>query len=186
MEQQASDLLMWVGAKYYAMPEDFASECIHQGLSKRIARTNVPEEGIVNGVSRLFLIHPWACLTVDEEAGHTLEELRDRLASLGSTLVDEWLQDWDRNPAWIVRQILAEPREDMTEAIAIFKDCRVLLTPGVFGFSYITGIQYVAKKGEPDVPDELKGKGIEAVQVVYDEAKDKGGHDGTVSTGGNR
>ncbi|KPL21849.1 MAG: hypothetical protein AMJ93_08605 [Anaerolineae bacterium SM23_84] len=174
MEEQASDLLMWVGATYYPTSEDFASECIHQGLSKRTAITSVPE-GIVNGVSRLFLIHPWACLTVDEENGHTLEELHDRLESLDNPLISEWLQDWDRNPAWVIRQIIEktskEPpaQEPWYEATMIIEDCGVIFTPGVFGFSYITGMQYVVSKGETDLPDELKDRGIEPVRVVYDE-----------------
>lgn len=175
----ANDLLMWVGEDNYPTPEDFSSECITQGLSKRIAINNVPQ-GIEPGKSRLFLIHPKAGLAVDPP--HTLAELREDLAKVPHERVETWLVDWERNPAWVVRQIMAlkvppalpfKARHDQVESILqatlILQRFGARLVPAIFGFVYLTGMQYVCKEGETDLPDGLQGKGIEPVRVVYDE-----------------
>ena len=44
-------------------------------------------------------------------------------------------------------------------------------TLGFFGFTYVTGIQYIALDEEEGLPDHLKGKGITIVRVTYEEVK---------------
>jgi len=170
MESKPSDLLMWVGEEHYPEPEDFAAECMRQGLSKRIALNNIPE-GIVPGQSRLFVIHPRAGLAL--ESDYTLQELHDALSGLGSELVQVWLQDWNRNPSWVCRQIWKYSAESvdasMLAALGLLVEFEAKLVPAIFGYVYLTGTQYVCKEGEEDVPKQLRGKGVEPVRVIYDE-----------------
>jgi hypothetical protein len=40
---------------------------------------------------------------------------------------------------------------------------------GFFGYTFATGLQYVAKDDEEELPDDLKGTGAEIVRVEYDD-----------------
>ena len=170
MESKPSDLLMWIGVEHYPEPEDFAAECMRQGLSKRIALNNIPE-GITPGQSRLFVIHPRAGLVL--ESDYTLDELSKALAGCGSALVAVWLDDWPRNPSWVCRQVWKYAAETHDPALlaarALLTEFEAKLVPAIFGYVYLTGTQYVCKEGEEDVPKQLRGKGVEPVRVIYDE-----------------
>ena len=176
METKPTDLLMWVGQEHYATPEAFSNEVFWRGASKRIALTN-PPQGLEKGVSRIFFIHPLAGLEVAEP--HTLEDLRERLATIESERLAALLQDFDRNPSWVVRRIKAlwaEPDpmpSDLHQAVSILDGLGALCVPAIFGHVYYTGMQYVCKADEDDVPERLTGLDVEPIRVVPVEDKEE-------------
>lgn len=54
----AFDILMWVGAEFYAKPQDFIKETRIQGVSKKIPLAEPPL--IIQGTTKIYFIHPRA------------------------------------------------------------------------------------------------------------------------------
>ncbi len=157
-----ADLLMWVGAQFYPTPQDFIAEAIAQGVSKRIPINN-PPENIVPGISRLFFVHPQACVRTKDGKDFAAFKQSLPTASLRSQL-----DDWERNPAFYFRRVLegAETNRRVDEFVREYLPLE--FCPGIFAFCYITGMQYVCKPGETQPPDHLRTHGVEPVVVEYE------------------
>ena len=54
----STDILMWIGEKYYSKPEKFIEEAEKMGVNKRITKGMPPL--IMTGKTKLYLIHPKA------------------------------------------------------------------------------------------------------------------------------
>ena len=169
METKPADLCMWVGKEFYPTPHDFISEALRQGVSKRIPVHN-PPENIVPGASRLFFIHPEACVHVEHAA---LQALHDALiaaikaADLTRLVLATALRvmdGWQRNPAHCVATL---QNGHIANCDRVLQDLGVTLAPGIFAYCYLTGLQYVCKPDETQPPDHLRAL-AEPVIVQYD------------------
>jgi hypothetical protein len=160
------DILMWVGKEYYTAGS-FIKEAKTMGVSKRISKTSIPE-GIVSGQSRLFICHPEAILKVTAD-DKDLSDLLDILWNLGLISQDDiematwdevyWeyenLQPMDFVPEGMLTIVKALDSADKNLRSQIVKDFEILWHPGVIGYSYIVGLEYVCKDDENTLPPGL-------------------------------
>ena len=160
-----SDLLMWVGEEHYPWPHHFTDEVDRVGLSKRVPATAIPL--IEPGITRLAVIHPKAVIVQGDLGpadgaclGKLAEELEIPLVEDG----EEWLAT-DLLRRGLARLEAEDPEE--FERLTLALDLR--FEPGIFGYVWLTGIQYVCRAGESDAPEELKALGVEPVRVVRGE-----------------
>ncbi len=171
----ARDILVFRGAEYWPTPEDVIREVHAQGLSVRIPRNQIPE-GLVHGLSRIALGHIKAVMTVEtlplDDAGAPMTpEQALRAAFEGVTQIE------GHDPR--IDEILARTYEhapsrwlEMPECEAkreIFERLGVRFSPGIFAYSYYTGLTYYLKPDETEAPAELAAKGIQAVRGVIAE-----------------
>jgi len=179
-------LLFWVGEDSYTLAE-VVSEYVAMGSSKRIPTTAIPQ-GLVRGVSKLFFAHAKAILKVKQ--GCTLEQLvyslleKDVLTAVqvarfvdldiefnwGTTLQPN---DFVPEPMLTIAMGLSKlPDKDRKELEVQYG---IEYYPGIFGYSHFTGIQYVCRQGEDDLPEELKYlEGyVEPVKIVYEDEEGK-------------
>ncbi len=169
----ARDILVFRGAEYWPTPEDVIREVHAQGLSVRIPRNHIPE-GLVHGLSRIALGHIKAVMTIE----HGTE---DDLRAAFEALIDPKSQSENqgKEPDPRIAQVLARTYEhapsrwlEMPESAdkrAIFERLGVKLSPGIFAYSYYTGLTYYLKPDEIEVPADLAAKGIQAVRGVIAE-----------------
>lgn len=170
-----NDLLMWVGEEHYEWPHDFYNEARRIGVSKRIPATAIPY--ISPGETRLALVHPKAIVSVTADS-LTLRDLAVELAGEfvipPEPLQDDWAVSYaedylladDGHTLDLHRLLAAAEQRDQLRRIE--EKYGIAYRPGVFMYTYLTGIQYVLKPGEEDLPPGLDGLGIEAVRVEYD------------------
>lgn len=152
-----TDLLMWVGEQHYPWPHDFSDEVKAVGLSKRVAESAIPL--IEPGRTRLAVIHPKVFVELAE--GRSIEELA---GDLGLTLPEVE----DGITAEQIGRALALLETSDTKAYEnLVERMGISYHPGIFGYVWLTGIQYVCRQGEEDAPEELKGLGVEAVRMDY-------------------
>ncbi len=157
-----SDYVMWVGQKFYPWPEDFLTELRKRGLSKRVAQTNIPP---VEPGDRLALIHPRACVIGDTLA------LAKELVEMDCPLpLDKLASENGQSYLALVNMLAAFSGE---ERKTLVKKHGCAFQPGVFCFVYLTGVQYIAKEGETELPEDLRGRGIEIVRVEYVKSDDE-------------
>ena len=169
------DILVFRGAEYWPTPEDVIREVHAQGLSVRIPRNQIPE-GLVHGLSRIALGHIKAVMTIEnlplDDAGSPLtpdEALRAAFEAV--TQVE------GHDPE--IEAVLARTYEhapsrwlEMPEGDAkreIFERLGVKFSPGIFAYSYYTGLTYYLKPDETEAPAELTTKGIQSVRGVVAE-----------------
>jgi len=169
------DILVFRGAEYWPTPEDVIREVHAQGLSVRIPRNQIPE-GLVHGLSRIALGHIKAVITVEnlslDEGGTPLtpdQALR--------TAFEEATQVEGHDPE--IDAVLGRTYEhapsrwlEMPEGAVkqeIFERLGVKFSPGIFAYSYYTGLTYYLKPDETEAPSELADKGIHAVRGVVAE-----------------
>lgn len=181
----AVDLLMQVGKDNYTVWE-FIKEAELLGISKRVGLTSLPS-GVVHGVSRLFVWHQEAILSVTKYCGDELldsDEVVEAQTSFlwdlqGRNGLDEtWaLGKLDRaydsfappeNPEDLDLSWDAHVNPDMLDIVIAFQSLTPVeqkdLTkyygikwyPGVFGYSYITSMVYVAGAEEAELPEQLQ------------------------------
>lgn len=146
------DVIMWAGEDHYTV-RSFIQEARVMGVSKRIALNSIPE-GIVPGVSRIFIKHRKAILH------GKLEELGERL---NFDPTEQML------PLVIALDELQEQKFDDWQNIV--QTYELTWSPGIIGYSYITGIQYVTRDNEEGLPEEiahLEGY-VEPIIVEYEE-----------------
>lgn len=179
MDTTAVSILMCVGEESYSL-DSFISEAYDLGVSKRIPKTAIPE-GIIPGLSKLFLAHAKAIVKTTRG---NLKELAYDLFMLGEIQETAWqgLVDLDQ-PFWENDKLspgdfVPLPMLTITRALSrlkenIHEDLKekfgLVYCQGVFGYAPITSIQYVAKAGEDDLPDDLIHLSgyVEPVKVVY-------------------
>lgn len=65
-------------------------------------------------------------------------------------------------PCGLVKSCAECPKNDAVP-------CEEIANLGWICWSYLTGVQYIAKEGESEIPVELAGKGVEIVTVTYEE-----------------
>lgn len=143
METKPVDLLMWVGTDQYTVSE-FIREAQQMGVSKRISRTAIPE-GVVPGKSKLLIKHRAAIVNsprLDELAEQTGLNLQMPEDMLKLTIALEDLRDFNHQEYFQEWQILV-------------KDFEITWSPGVIGYTTITGVQYVAHEHEDELPEDL-------------------------------
>lgn len=179
-------LLFWVGEDNYALWE-VIEEYRVMGPSKRIPVKAIPA-GLEQGASKLFFAHAKAILQVtlgDETLEDLAYELVDEGVLTAAQLADfvdlttpfRW---WEEHEELQPNDFV--PDAMLTVAVAFSKlpgDRRAQLErkygieyyPGVFGYSYFTGLQYVCHPDEDDLPEELEHlRGyVEPVRIVYDD-----------------
>ncbi len=155
METNPVDLLMWVGTQYTV--SEFIREAKRMGVSKRISKTSIPE-GIVSGKSKLLIKHRHAIVNsprLDELADQAGLRLRMPDDMLKLTIALEDLRDFNHQEYFQEWQILV-------------KDFEITWSPGVIGYTTITGVQYVAKPTEQGLPEDLAHMDdlIEPVRII--------------------
>ncbi|SEL19213.1 hypothetical protein [Haloferax larsenii] len=128
VEFHSHDLLLSVGKSHYSTVQEFVDEARVHGVSKAISVTSGNSPPKINpGRTRLFLIHPRAVettKTVETTAGE-IDRDRDTLIKVkGKTVKDEALA--------------LETIDDDVEVTVR----RTMLTPGVFGYTYLTRVVY--------------------------------------------
>lgn len=161
-DRDARDVLMYMGERFWKTPEDVIVEVLQQGLSKRVP-LNFPLDGMVPGVSRIFLAHrkviPVELLVEDSD------EAAIKLLNLWS--FGDYRTKLAKLPV-LVRYLTKREQDDDPKVV-----CKKV--PGVFAFVYFTHARYVApqKKGLEAVPDHLKGR----VEVI----RPTGQNDGEVA-----
>lgn len=171
----ATDLKMWVGKEFYTLGS-YIAEALTRGVSKRIPSTMIPE--VTPGKTRLFLVYPEALVLLDKENYAMLEwELfmtgmigEEDLSLQGITEPITPDEDVPLLPGFIQLRIALEVLEktdpkDYRRVIDLFG---VTYKPGIFGYTYLTGIQYVTRPGEEGLPPEyqhLEGL-VEPVRVL--------------------
>jgi hypothetical protein len=141
----------------------------------RIPRNQIPE-GLVHGLSRIALGHIKAVMTIEnlplDDAGTPLtanEALRAAFDAVTETEghdpeIDAILcRTYEHAPSrW-----LEMPEGDAKREI--FERLGVKFSPGIFAYSYYTGLTYYLKPDETEAPAELTTKGIQAVRGVVAE-----------------
>ena len=191
------DIGMRAGAEHYPWPHDFIEEAECQGVSKAIPRSAIPY--IKRGRTRLVIRHPKAIVYVTSEQ-FTLYDLAMELINehadepdqvVKADIVRKWidteeatLEDWKH--AYILEFMLdtesgrnklgipyflrkAERAGDLKR---IEEKYGLQYASGWIGYTFLTGIQYVAKGDEDELPEDLVGTGVEMVRVEYDEEEE--------------
>jgi hypothetical protein len=169
------DILVFRGAEYWPTPEDVIREVHAQGLSVRIPRNQIPE-GLVHGLSRIALGHIKALMTIensplDAEGNPMTAEDAVRAAFEAVTQIEGHDPEIE---AVLGRKYEHAPSRwlEMPEGDAkreIFERLGVKFSPGIFAYSYYTGLTYYLKPDETEAPAELTAKGIQAVRGVIAE-----------------
>lgn len=158
------DVIMWVGEDNYSVSE-FINEARKMGVSKRIPRNSIPES-IVPGRSRLLIKHRKAIVKTESESDYPILVsnimVNDYPVSEGSML----------SVVMALEAIYKDDIELWSEFIYVYG---LTWHPGVIGYSYITGIQYVVEEGEEELPEDLAHiKYLKPVKMEYvDEADPK-------------
>jgi len=155
---EAYDLIMWAGEEHYTVGE-FIREAEQMGVSKRISRTSIPE-GVVPGKSRLLIKHRYAIVNSPR-----LDELVER-TGLNLVMPDDMLK---------LTIALEDLRDDHDQEY--FAEWQILVdefditwSPGVIGYTILTGVQYVAHEHETALPEDLAHMDnlIEPIRVVFE------------------
>lgn len=178
----ATDLMMWVGKEYKLY--EFIEEARRQGVSKRIPKNMIPE--ITPGESRLFLVYPEAVILTKATYYLLALDLR-AFGYLNDRIVDS-LQDEFPHPEYMELTEIVKPDvislrialEHLKEAKLgcynnLLDEYEIDFHPGIFGYTYLTGVQYVLwedENGLPEVYQHLKDL-VEPVRVVRAEEKDE-------------
>ena len=184
------DVHLWVGKENYSVLEAYR-EYKDRGISKHISITSIPD-GLEPGQSRIFLSHAEAILEVSAP-GATLGMLLETLMFNGAFTEDEyddlWSPDLD-NTFWNTADGGLQPGdfvpdqmlslvmglESLENPQALINAFEIKFHPGVFGYGYLTRIEYVCKDNEDELPDNLKHlEGyVTPVIVRYDEEDNNG------------
>lgn len=154
-----TDLLMWVGEQHYPWPHDFSDEVKSVGLSKRVAESAIPL--IDPGQTRLAVIHPRAFVQVRSGM------VEDFCRALGFILPD--LGDEGITADQLGRALAALEASDSKAYDSLIEEMGITYHPGIFGYVWLTGLQYVCRPDEEDAPEELKALGVEGVRMEYDD-----------------
>jgi len=153
------DVIMWAGEDHYTV-SSFIQEAKIMGVSKRIPKTAIPE-GIVPGRSKIFIKHRRAIVNGN---------LDDLLRTLDESL---YLQHCELPDNMLHLVIFLERLRESEPAIwkELVEGYKLFWTPGVIGYAYITGIQYVAYDHEEGLPDEMAHMDylVEPVRIEYEE-----------------
>lgn len=171
----ARDILVFRGAEYWPTPEDVIREVHAQGLSVRIPRNQIPE-GLVHGLSRIALGHIKAVMTIEhaplnEEGNPMTAEEAVRAAFEAAIQVEGHDPEieavlgrtYEHAPS---RWLEIPPSDTQRE---IFERLGVKFSPGIFAWSYYTGLTYYLKPDETEAPAELAAQGIQAVRGIVAE-----------------
>ncbi len=171
----ARDILVFRGAEYWPTPEDVIREVHAQGLSVRIPHNHIPE-GLVHGLSRIALGHIKAVMTIENIPTDAAREPLTPEQVLRAAF-EEATQCEGHDPR--IDEVLGRTYEhapsrwlEMPEGDAkreIFERLGVKFSPGIFAYSYYTGLSYYLKPDETEAPAELTAKGIKAVRGVIEE-----------------
>lgn len=171
-------VLMTVGRQYYTLA-GFIDEAKEMGVSKRIPTTSIPE-GLVPGMSKIFIAHPDAIVKVTAKG--------KRLADLVRVVLGETYVSPDYAPYWEQEDIQPNevvPDHMLSITYAFSKlpaEERAKLTVeygldfhmGVIGYTYFEGVQFVMPEGAEDLPKDAKhiqplidSGYVQPVHIVY-------------------
>lgn len=154
------DLIMWAGEEHYTV-SSFIDEAKRMGVSKRIPQNSIPH-GIVPGQSRIFIKHRKAMVYGE------LEGLSIELSHNFHIITDLGIDDNMLELVMILEQIHEQNPEYWNELV---EEYDLTWAPGVIGYSYITGLQYVAQDNEEGLPEELAHMEhlVEPVRIEYED-----------------
>ena len=179
---QAVDLLMLVGDEY-TVPA-YIRESQAAGVSKRIPATAIPQ-GIVPGISRLFLWHMKVIPVVGVD-GLSMFDLVTGLINMAKLTVDE-AKTFELNDPWkpddlpllpysyvpqhilrltcIIQDLPARQRKQFED------DFKIEWQPAVFSWCHLGKVQYVLPNdaSEADIPDAVMAMAdeVDFVKVEY-------------------
>lgn len=160
------DLIMWVGEEHYTV-SSFIEEATKIGVSKRIPKNSIPE-GIVLNRSRLFIKHRRAIVQGDAERARDEYSMDDLIDTLSTTRAMSYYQlPQDMLGLIISLESIEENEPEFWKKLV--KDYGLTWSPGVIGYAYITGIQYIAGENETGLPEELihlEGY-VEPIRITY-------------------
>lgn len=164
-ELHLPDWAMVVGEQFYPWPSDFFIEAQAQGVSKALPEV-LPYEP---GKTRLICQHPRACVTVHAD-GMNLYDLAVELADEYWSSDDETIQklidpETGYNTLFMIATLHEAQRHNDLDRLESKYGLEWGL--GFFMYVYITGLQYVAKTGEVELPPEWQNKGVEIVKAEY-------------------
>lgn len=153
-----ADILMKVGVQHYPSAGDFVAEAMRDGASKRLP--GVPT-GACQDVTRIFLVHPMACITLQGSIDDLLEEIQ----ALGqrNDIVAGVLQSatiWHTNTDIIAKVHRAGMAQDLLEKYEI------RFYPGIFGYFYLAQLQGIIGNEDADLDEALAKAGVVSVFVA--------------------
>jgi hypothetical protein len=169
-EYHLPDWAMCVGVESYPWPSDFYQEALKMGVSKALP-TALPYEP---GQTRLVCLHPKACVAVtapdmnlyDLAIELATEHLNGEFDNVIPLLIDA--ETGYNTLAMIESLQIAEKAGDLPRLESKYG---LKWGLGFFMYVYITGLQYVAREGETELPPEWQNKGVEIVKVEYIEGE---------------
>ncbi len=190
------DIAMCVGVKYYPWPQDFSEEAKTQGVSKAISRKIIPyidagetrlvlihPRAIVGVMAENMSLVDLGLELVNEYVNGTdLEPPSENKAKMVAAWItspeadeDDWMLAYVLDKLVNIPEVVNKLRmcsllreaDEAKELKRLEEKYKIQYSLGFFGYTYISGVQYAARDNEEELPDELKGKGIEAVRVVY-------------------
>lgn len=154
-----ADMIMKVGAKHYPTVASYIVEAQVRGASKRLP--SVPT-GAVQDVTRIFLAHPRAIVSMQGKPRDLLAEL-GTLAEVNSVVSDALLSSYYHRLPDVLAQV-ADTGD--SAARAILKRYGVKFHIGIFGYFYIAQLQGVVDSQDADVDEVLRRAGVVPVFVV--------------------
>lgn len=181
MITQVPSLLMTVGRKYYKLYQ-YVDEAQNIGVSKRIPITAIPD-GLVKGLSKIFLAHPDAIVKVTAsdktfaDLAYALYE-KDYLTAVQYQKIIEDVPAYWTGEELHPNDLVPERMLDVTYALSkvpgpehmgLGETFGLEFCMGIFGYSYYSGIEYVCKPGEDELPAELAHLDgyVEPVHIMY-------------------
>jgi hypothetical protein len=177
ISSNAIDLILHVGKDNYTVP-GYIREAREWGVSKRIPGKSIPE-GIVPGVSRLFLWHD-EVIPIVEAPGKTLKGVVDFLITNGgifaaaaeTDLAEPWRPEELLLPAdYVPPNVLTVTMaiQDSPRRAEIERTFDIRWQGGVFCWTYLGKIQCVLANDVEELPDEAKalGDAVEGVHIEY-------------------
>jgi len=187
-------LLFCVGEQFYRFHE-FVDEAHRIGVSKRLPANSIPE-GLVVGLSKIFVAHPKAIVKVTKP-GATLMDLAYAMLEDGTLNYDQYehmvgLED----PFWTGEELNAEDhvpesmfyvayafsKEPAARQRQLIEEFGLQFCMGIFGFGPFGGFQVVLNKNDEELPENLQHLShlvesgyVEPVHVVYQDGDDEQG-----------
>jgi hypothetical protein len=166
-------LLLCVGRQFYKLYQ-YIDEAEDIGVSKRIPATSIPE-GMVRGVSKIFVAHPDAILTLtnpDWNLRDLVLDLNDYQVVPASVLYEienESVDDTEKGYSHMLDIAIAFSRLPNEERARLIETYGIEFTQGIIGYSPFYGFEYVLAPDETELPAELAHMDgyIEGVHMVY-------------------
>lgn len=178
--------VFFVGKQFYNWPHLFGDEVRHQGFSRILPEGQTTD---LRRTDHFIVVHPRAgvrsglpnglgdlCMElVSEYVPEPDDEVKQALADAWHIGPENWQMAYccqflydpetKRNRPDLSR--LLEKSEADASLPKLFEKYAAEFYIAAFGYGPITGLQYVMKPDETELPERLRGKGIQPVRVSY-------------------